>query len=233
MDKAEQTVAKDERQLIEEQNKEDRLALEAVEELCKFGKSEFRSLDKDRNARITESELEQAIDGGRYSGKELDYLKVMKKHLNELQLFHHDRLQWAWEERKDDDDGVSWVDLNRLHYGVKDFIPKLEGARVAREMLNRKFSAIDADKSGELTMFELRAASTNTKFSYYDRTAINLTRQLFAADTHKWQFATDKNFWSFPVLKPDAADRFVELLEKKTGTRDVQLKWDIAGDLRK
>jgi hypothetical protein len=231
MDKGEKT-AKDERHSIEEQNKEDRLALEAVEELCKFGKTEFDFLDKDRNRRVTESELEKAIDGGNYSGKELNYLKAMKKHLPELQVFHKDRLQFAWEERKDDDDGISWVDFNQLGRGVKDFIPRLEDARVAREMLNRQFSAIDADNSGELTLYELRVASANNKFSFYDRSAMNLARELFSTD-YKGQFVTNKGLWSYPVLKPESADRFVELLETKTGTRDVQLKWDIARDLRK
>jgi Ca2+-binding EF-hand superfamily protein len=223
---------KDQQLLIQNQNQEDRLAMEAVEELCKFGKSAFRSLDKDKDNRLSEPELKKAIDSGMYSGKELDYLKAMRNHIAELQTVTFDGTKWPWAKATDDTDGISKRDLNRLQQSVGDFIPKLETARVAREVLNRSFSAIDTDKSGDITLFELRAASRNPKFNFYDRSALNLARGIFfSADDFKNEFTTDKGF--LRVLQRDGADRCVESLEKKTGTRDVQLRWAIARDLKR
>ncbi|MBX9695704.1 MAG: hypothetical protein K2Z81_25190 [Cyanobacteria bacterium] len=223
---------KKQRELDDEQNQSDRLAMEAVEGLCQFGRSEFKKLDSDRNGRLTESELDNAIASGQYKDDKLSYLKCMRKHISEIQAVNYDgRLRTRWEARQDDKDGISGADLTVLEKWASEYTDKIEEARAMREVLKRNFATIDTDKSGGLTIVELISASENRKLSLYDRWAIQLARSFVAGDTWTNRITTYNGAWNHPTVAPANLDRYVESLERTKGSRKEQLKWDVAKEL--
>ncbi len=232
MDKSE--PKREQRQVDDDQTKADRLSMEAVELLSKFGESEFKKLDSDKNGRLTELELDTAISSGLYKDDKLTYLKCMRKHMTEIQAVRYDGpIRTRWQAKEDDRDGISKNDLYGLRRWASEYPDKIDGARAMREVLKRNFALIDTDKSGGLTITELIAASENKRLSQYDRWVIQMARQFVSDDTWTNRITTYNGLWSHPTVEPSNLDRYVESLERKSGSRQEQLKWDIAKELGK
>ncbi len=206
----------------QKQNTEDRLALEAVRELCTFGRDKFRALDKNNDGYLTKIELEDAAASGKYSGKELKQIEVMAKHVDDLQkCVHH---TWKFKE---DTLGIAARDLSEASMWASNKIERLEDLRAFRDTFNRNFSKIDKDGNKIVSYNELQAASKSFDFERQDR--LNLEKAFY-----KLYLITDSTGYFKSRFIPEG--HFDKLLkeEERTGSKwQGKMLWSIADGLKK
>lgn len=200
----------------EKQNTEDRLALEAVHDMCKFARNQFSAIDKNNDGFLTKLELDAAANSGRYKGEELKRVRILAEHVDQLQrVVHHG---WAFG---DDNYGAAWNDLAMVQMWAKVQIGKLEDMRAYRETFNRNFAKIDKNADKKISRSELLAASRSYEFNRVDR--LNL------ADANcSWSLFRARE------LSPNFFDeRLKEIEDRNSGDFRCRLIWSMADQSRK
>lgn len=200
----------------EKQNTEDRLALEAVNAMCQFGRNQFTAIDKNNDGYLNKIELNAAANSGRYNGEEQKQLRVLAEHVDQLQPLVHNT--WRFSQ---DNKGVAWNDLATAQMWAKGKIGNMEDTRAFRDTFNRNFARIDRDGDNKISYAELETASRSHEFNRADR--LNL-----ADAFRKWYG------FRASTLPPNFFDtRLKEMEDRHSSHSGTKLLWSMADQLRK
>ncbi len=206
------------------ENKEDRLAMEAVQELCKFGIDNFKKLDKNNDGFLTKDELKEAYKSKKYQGDEGRFVRTMMNKVDIIQTAWND--SWGYYDTR----GISYRDLSHIKEWSEYRIQAVEDARAFRETIGRNFAKIDTDNSKSISRDELETAATNAfKFSRYDRLNFQSALKNFGLIC-----SYDRYFSLSTSIKPEDLTNRVKIAESKTtGGPFRQIPRAVAEDLRK
>lgn len=210
-----------EQQQMQQQNTEDRLAIEAVELMCQFGINRFKDIDTNNDSYLSRRELEDAAQGNRFALPERKQLKVLADHVDDLQkVIHH---TWGWKE---DTKGIHNKDLVLTKQNAQFAMVRLEEARAYRDVFKRNWSSLDRNSDSLITFDELKDGASSLSIERSDR--LNLREALSYWYGRKDPQHGDSN------IRPDLFNRMVAEAEDRRSTdKNQRLVWSLADSLRK
>ncbi len=149
---------------VKKEIEEDKAALRMVNEACQFGIDNLARIDKDKDGYLTKNEMNAAIAGGAFQGKELKQLKALAENVDQIQKVVHNG--WGLGS---DTNGASKKDLQELQNWSDWKYKQIEDYAVFSETFKRLFKTMDTNQDKKLSAAEVKRATTDYNLPRIDR----------------------------------------------------------------